>query len=99
MAATRPIAVANRASAMPGATTANEVFFEAAIDWKLVMMPHTVPNRPMKGPPQPLDLARDRDVHHLLDAHLQPGERACLALEAAFPFAHAGDEQRRSRVR
>src|SRR6516164_1333110 len=53
MAATRPIAVANSASAMPGATTASEVFFEAAIDWKLVMMPQIVPNRPMKGPAEP----------------------------------------------
>ena len=53
MAATRPIAVANSASAMPGATTASEVFFEAAIDWKLVMMPQTVPNRPIKGPAEP----------------------------------------------
>jgi hypothetical protein len=38
---------------MPGATTANEVFFDAAIDWKLDMMPQTVPNRPMKGPAEP----------------------------------------------
>ena len=38
---------------MPGATTARLVFFEAAIDWKLVMMPQTVPNRPMKGPAEP----------------------------------------------
>src|SRR5215470_1229695 len=50
-------------------------------------------------PLQPFDLARYRDVHHLLDAHLQAGERARLALEAALPFAHAGDEQRRGRVR
>ena len=95
----------------PGATTANEVFFEAAIDWKLVMMPQTVPNRPTKGPAEPtvastssrrskpLDLARDGDVHHLFDAHLQAGERARLALEAALPFAHGGDEQRRHRMR
>ncbi len=79
---------------MPGATTASEVFFEAAIDWKLVMMPQTVPNRPMKGPAeptrrehqqaafQPLDLAGDGDVHHLLDAHLQAGEWRGSALEA-----------------
>jgi len=26
------------------------VFFEAAIDWKLDMMPQTVPNRPTNGP-------------------------------------------------
>src|SRR5271169_4210795 len=53
MAATRPIAVANSASAMPGATTDSEVFCDAAIDWKLVMMPATVPNSPMKGPAEP----------------------------------------------
>src|SRR6187402_1530189 len=53
MAAIRPIAVANKASAMPGATTASEVFFDAAIDWKLDMMPHTVPNRPTNGPAEP----------------------------------------------
>src|SRR6516164_11358117 len=53
MAATRPIAVANSASAIPGATTASEVFCEAAIDWKLVIMPATVPNRPMNGPAEP----------------------------------------------
>src|SRR3954462_11261508 len=101
MAAMRPIAVANRASAIPGATTASEVFFEAAIDWKLDMMPQTVPNRPTKGPAdptagperategparpdspqpkkpplQPLDFAGDRDVHDLLDAGLQAGDR------------------------
>ena len=69
------------------------------------MMPQTVPNRPMNGagradrrqhqepPLQPLDLPRDGDVHHLLDAHLQAGEGARLALEAALPFAHGGDEQ------
>src|ERR1700712_398210 len=53
MAAIRPIAVANSASAMPGATTASEVFFDAAIDWKLDMMPQTVPNRPTNGPAEP----------------------------------------------
>src|SRR5438270_3152187 len=34
---------------MPGATTARLVFFEAAIDWKLSMIPQTVPNRPTNG--------------------------------------------------
>src|SRR6201999_4023379 len=53
IAAIRPMAVANSASAMPGATTAKEVFFEAAIDWKLDMMPQTVPNRPTKGLAEP----------------------------------------------
>src|SRR5208283_3022596 len=49
MAATRPTAVANSASAMPGATTAREVFLEAAIERNAVMMPQTVPKRPTKG--------------------------------------------------
>ncbi len=35
------------------ATTASEVFFEAAIEVKEVMMPQTVPKRPMKGPAEP----------------------------------------------
>src|SRR4029453_15641429 len=48
IAATRPIAVANSASEMPGATTASEVFFDWAMWPKLFMMPHTVPNRPTK---------------------------------------------------
>ncbi len=45
--------MANKASAMPGATTARLVFLLTAIAWKLVMMPHTVPNRPMKGAVEP----------------------------------------------
>ena len=53
IAASSPSAVANSASAMPGATTASEVFFDSAIAWKLVMMPHTVPNRPTNGAVEP----------------------------------------------
>ena len=49
MAAARPTAVANRASAIDGATTARLVFFSTAIAWKACMMPQTVPKRPMKG--------------------------------------------------
>src|SRR5262252_6047485 len=81
MAATSPIAVANRASAMPGATTASDVFFEAAIDWKLVMMPQT------------FDLPHDGNVHHLLDAHLQSCERTRWPFETAFPFLHGSNKQ------
>src|SRR5262245_4900654 len=55
MAATRPRAVANNASAMPGATTARLVFLAAAIEAKLFMMPHTVPNRPTNGADEPTD--------------------------------------------
>ena len=49
MAANRPMAVANSASAMPGATTASEVLLAPAMAVKLRMMPQTVPNRPTKG--------------------------------------------------
>src|SRR5476649_2359216 len=48
---------------------------------------------------QPLDFAGYRDVHHLFDPHLKPGERARLALERAFPFAHRGYETRGHRLR
>ena len=54
MAANSPIAVANSASAMPGATTASEVFCSAAMLVKLRMMPQTVPNRPTKGATAPI---------------------------------------------
>src|SRR3546814_17432319 len=40
---------------MPGATTARLVFFEAAIDWKLFMMPQTVPNSPTNGAVEPTE--------------------------------------------
>ena len=34
---------------MPGATVARETLFMEAMDWKLCIMPQTVPNRPMNG--------------------------------------------------
>src|SRR5687767_1109711 len=49
IAATNPMAVANRASAIEGATMAREVFFWMAMAWKEPMIPQTVPNRPTKG--------------------------------------------------
>ena len=55
MAATRPSAVANSASAMPGATTARLVLPDAAIEVKEFMMPHTVPNSPMNGAVEPTE--------------------------------------------
>src|SRR6516164_7924547 len=53
IAAARPIAVANSASAIPGATTARLVLLAAAIPSKLRMIPQTVPNKPMKGAAEP----------------------------------------------
>ena len=52
-AASNPRAVANKASAIPGATTAKLVFFDTAIDWKEFITPHTVPNNPIKGAVEP----------------------------------------------
>ena len=53
IAANSPIAVANSASAMPGATTASEVFCACAMPVKLRMIPHTVPNSPTNGATEP----------------------------------------------
>ena len=83
IAATRPSAVANSASAMPGATTARLVFFCAAIAVKAFMMPQTVPNRPTKGAVEPTVARKPvkrssrsisrvkRHLHDALDALLQ----------------------------
>ena len=53
IAANKPKAVANSASAMPGATIAKLVFLEIAIDWKEFIIPHTVPNKPINGAVDP----------------------------------------------
>ena len=55
MAANRPMPVASKASAMPGATTARLVVLVFAIPMKEFMIPYTVPNRPMKGPEEPTE--------------------------------------------
>ena len=49
IAATRPIAVASSASAMPGATTARFVVCDFEMPMNEFMIPHTVPKRPTKG--------------------------------------------------
>ena len=54
MAANNPKAVANSASAIPGATIAKLVFLEIAIDWKEFIIPHTVPNKPINGAVEPI---------------------------------------------
>ena len=56
IAATRPMAVAISASAMPGATTASEAEPVFPMPSKAVMMPHTVPNRPINGDVDPVAL-------------------------------------------
>src|ERR1700744_4818430 len=54
IAATRPIAVASSASAIPGATTARFVVCDFEMPIKLFMMPHTVPNNPTNGDVAPM---------------------------------------------
>ena len=58
IAATRPIAVASSASAMPGATTARFVVCDFEMPMKLFMMPQTVPNSPTKGDVAPMVASR-----------------------------------------
>ena len=53
IAASSPNAVANNASAIPGATIAKLVFLEIAIDWNEFIIPQTVPNNPIKGAVEP----------------------------------------------
>ncbi len=53
MAANKPNAVANNASAIPGATIARLVFLDIAIDWNEFMIPQTVPNKPINGAVEP----------------------------------------------
>src|SRR4029077_2833162 len=58
IAATSPKAVASKASAMPGATTARLVVCDFEMPMKLFMMPHTVPNNPMNGDVAPMVASR-----------------------------------------
>ena len=83
------MAVASNASAMPGATTASEVFLEAAIERNEVMMPQTVPNRPTNGPAE-ATVARNsrfdssRSTSREIDTSSTLSRRACRpANEAA----------------
>ncbi len=78
MAANRPMAVANRASAMPGATTARLVLFAAAMLVKLRMMPHTVPNSPTKGATEPT-------VARMLSRSDRRSTSAAVAVPSAAP--------------
>ena len=54
IAAASPMAVAISASEIPGATTARLALPVCPILWKELMIPQTVPKRPMKGPVLPV---------------------------------------------
>ena len=54
IATNNPSAVAKRASAIPGATTDKLVFWAIAMDWKLFIIPQTVPKRPINGAVAPV---------------------------------------------
>src|SRR4030042_3214140 len=54
IAATRPAAVAIRDSAMPGATIVSDAAPADPMLIKEVMIPQTVPNRPIKGVVEPV---------------------------------------------
>ena len=107
IAASRPMAVASSASAIPGATTARLVDFEPAIAWNEVMIPTTVPNRPTNGPAEPIVASeaepRLRAAPVSRDSVTGPSPGRCASagrsaiarpLEALLPFAHGSHEDR-----
>ena len=61
---------------MPGATTAMLVFLVSAIELKLFMMPHTVPNRPMKGAVEPTVARKPR---YFSSCSISRASASCIA--------------------
>src|SRR5579872_194876 len=89
---------------MPGATTARLVFFDAAIDWKLSMMPQTVPNRPTNGAVEPT-VARKlmnrsmRSISRPTATFITRSMRCCrLARMLAVPSSPLAALRRHSRI-
>jgi hypothetical protein len=70
IAATRPRAVAKRASAIPGATTAKLVFCDIPIAVKLFIIPHTVPKSPIKGAVDPTEARKFSPFSKVLNSLL-----------------------------
>ena len=60
MAANKPAAVVISASEMPGATARKVAPPAVPRPWKASMMPHTVPNSPMKGVTAPVVASHGR---------------------------------------
>ena len=99
---TRPRAVANSASAMPGATTVRLVSPRAAMSRNEFMIPMTVPSRPMKGVEEAMIASVDspvsiRSVSRLTATSICAGARSTIALAssaaaaaAVAPFTGAG---------
>ena len=109
MAATRPMAVANRASAMAGATTARLVFFWMAMAWKAC---HDAPDGAEQADERrgggddgqraqavldPLALAGDDGVEHPVDALDQEGGLGSPAV-VSRPLARASRHSRSARL-
>ncbi len=88
---------------MPGATTASDVFFCAAIAVKLFMMPHTVPNRPTNGAVDPT-LARNgryfssRSSSRPTVTDITRSMRCCRLARDAVGLATLAAERRHSRI-
>ena len=98
MAAKRPRAVANSASAMPGATTARLVLLVLAMEVKLSMMPHTVPKRPMNGAVDPTEARKViyfsiSPISRLIESDITRSTRCCrlarMVPEAVRPRSEA----------
>src|SRR3990167_2371409 len=94
MAANRPMAVANNASEMPGATTASDELSCVPIWKKLFMIPQTVPNSPTKGATEPvvarkLSLSASSSASSATRLSIAPAIR-WPAPGRAFPFLEPG---------
>ena len=87
------MAVASSASAMPGATTARLVDLEPAIAWNDVMMPTTVPKRPMKGADAPIEarkpsLPSSLSISRVNASSIALSMRVCKPSGARAPFSN-----------
>ena len=63
MAANKPIAVATKASDIPGATALMVACVASDNPWKEVIMPHTVPRRPIYGLTEPTLAKKDKCLY------------------------------------
>ena len=82
MAATSPNAVASKASAMPGATTARLVVWDLEIPMNAFMMPQTVPNRPTNGAVAPIvaSMPMPREICRAIAASTRSSRNATRSL-------------------
>ena len=95
IAASNPKAVAKRASAIPGATIARLVFLEIAIDWNEFIIPHTVPNKPIKGAVDPIVARKVKFFSTFFSSvsvaisNIRSTLAVCIAVDCLFVFINS----------